>query len=59
MTEYSRLKFSAEMCGFNMKQVVYQTNVIYDVADTLWSVHTRHETPICQESTMQNNILSL
>jgi len=29
------------------------------VADTLWSVHTRHETPICQESTMQNNTLSL
>ena len=30
-----------------------------DVADTLGSVHTRHETPICQESTMQNNTLSL
>jgi len=29
------------------------------VADTLGSVHTRHETPICQESTMQNNTLSL
>jgi len=29
------------------------------VADTLWSVHTHHETPICQESTMQNNTLSL
>ena len=30
-----------------------------NVADTLGSVHTRHETPICQESTMQNNTLSL
>ena len=29
------------------------------VADTLWSVHTLHETPICWESTMQSDALSL
>ena len=28
------------------------------VADTLWSVHILYETPICGESTMQNNPLS-
>ena len=29
------------------------------VADTLWSVHILNKTPICWESTMQNNTLSL
>jgi len=38
---------------------VYRVKVVRIVADTLGSVHTRHETPICQESTMQNNTLSL
>jgi len=41
-------------------QLYTQKNgIVTGVADTLWSVHTRHETPICQESTMQNNTLSL
>jgi len=57
LCETSFLRSAMALICMIAKMVIIRN--MQGVADTLWSVHTLHETPTCQESTMQNNTLSL